>query len=702
MVKRNIQPRIIYVGTDDVLATYLNQEQIHMDRVLSSESCLEKYSMDFYDCVVADPVQPGMGSVELYNELSETYGYTDFILLDGDNKPLEVKNYQGINVVSCDNPDNIRSEIDDLMNKRLLGKDKDIGDFNSNKNIGSDETDEQLIKSCMFKKSPIGITVSNPCLKDNPLIYVNKSFERLTGYRKSEIIGMNCRFLQGEGTSRNNVNKIREAIDAGEKVAVELLNYRKNGEKFWNHVEINPIYDDDGKLRFYIGYQMDVTELKRAEKKSREKTNQLEAKSELLSSKINRHGRVLKLVSELTTKKSTPDGLKKGIRRHLKDIDAYSLVRFIHPRLSRVGYAAENTDEKKNNSSNQSGLHDMINNSVQTGKIKVTTNSYLLNKESLGDLTTEKKPADTDNSGKNGGESLGHNHKTQGYRNVNSAAAVPLVYNETPYGVLIVCSEDTEFFDRYEKNLLKNVGKTLAGVLHDLNQRAKTSQGNNFNIELTLEYVDDFYVKLSTSLDCRIEFKLGYGDFNEEIYFELENAEKPDILGWMEEHGYDFSMTELKSGGDRKLIHLKANSPLLRDFEGIACSIENIIINRGIVEVEMTAKNEDRAKNLIRIIEKRYPTVDLKSFKENSGDKKSGTRKLNELLTEKQKEAVEKCYLSGYYKSPRETTGKEIAKSMGISKVTFHQHLRAAERKIIERIFEKGDPSVGTLRKPYK
>jgi PAS domain S-box-containing protein len=107
--------------------------------------------------------------------------------------------------------------------------------------------------------APVGITISDPSQDDNPLIYVNDRLTELTGYAEEDVLGTNCRFLQGEHTSPETVARIREAIDNEESVTVELRNYRHDGTKFWNRVSIAPVYDDDGELTNYVGFQQDVT-----------------------------------------------------------------------------------------------------------------------------------------------------------------------------------------------------------------------------------------------------------------------------------------------------------------------------------------------------------------------------------------------------------------------------------------------------------
>jgi PAS domain S-box-containing protein len=104
-----------------------------------------------------------------------------------------------------------------------------------------------------------GITISDPNEADNPIVYASAGFERMTGYREDEVLGKNCRFLQGKETDKDTVRQIRDAIVAGEACAVEILNYRKDGTPFWNALSVNPVHNESGTLEYFVGVHDDIT-----------------------------------------------------------------------------------------------------------------------------------------------------------------------------------------------------------------------------------------------------------------------------------------------------------------------------------------------------------------------------------------------------------------------------------------------------------
>ncbi|MDB5506369.1 MAG: hypothetical protein JWR75_1007 [Devosia sp.] len=111
--------------------------------------------------------------------------------------------------------------------------------------------------------SPSGIIIADNTLPDCPIIFVNKAFTRITGYTAEEVIGQNCRFLQGPLTSSESVAAVRSALTSGAPVNLELLNYRKDGSTFWNELRINPQFDRGGNIVGFVGIQADVTERRR-------------------------------------------------------------------------------------------------------------------------------------------------------------------------------------------------------------------------------------------------------------------------------------------------------------------------------------------------------------------------------------------------------------------------------------------------------
>lgn len=100
--------------------------------------------------------------------------------------------------------------------------------------------------------------ITDPRQPDNPIVFVNDAFARLTGYSREETLGRNCRFLQGPGTNLDDIAKVRKAIADREPIEIDLLNYRKDGTLFWNRLLVSPVFNNK-ELSYFFASQLDVT-----------------------------------------------------------------------------------------------------------------------------------------------------------------------------------------------------------------------------------------------------------------------------------------------------------------------------------------------------------------------------------------------------------------------------------------------------------
>ena len=163
-----------------------------------------------------------------------------------------------------------------------------------NKEINHTEILSLLEKAA--DSSSEGITIGTMAEVAQPLIYANKGFEKLTGYAVEEVIGKNCRFLQGKDTEQAPVDKLRRAIDHGEETTVELLNYKKDGTPFWNRLSITPLKNKAGEVTHYVGIQSDITEGKETKRNLEAANQDLEEFRDLISIELDQASRAQQFI----------------------------------------------------------------------------------------------------------------------------------------------------------------------------------------------------------------------------------------------------------------------------------------------------------------------------------------------------------------------------------------------------------------------
>ena len=162
-----------------------------------------------------------------------------------------------------------------------------------------------------FSRASVAMVVTNPNLPDNPIVYVNDAFEEMTGYSRSAAIGRNCRFLQGEETDPADVEMIADAVARNEDVALDLLNYRANGDPFVNRLIIAPILGADRRVQYFVGIQK---ELEDAEQEARRATADRHIAE--IQQRVKRHlGMILGMIRDRSRSGSAPEEFQALARR---------------------------------------------------------------------------------------------------------------------------------------------------------------------------------------------------------------------------------------------------------------------------------------------------------------------------------------------------------------------------------------------------
>ena len=110
-----------------------------------------------------------------------------------------------------------------------------------------------------FSRSTVAMVLTDPNQDDNPIVYVNRAFERMTGYSADAAIGRNCRFLQGPETDAADIAALRDAVAGREEISLDLQNYRADGQPFRNRLIVAPVCDEDGKAVYFLGIQKDLS-----------------------------------------------------------------------------------------------------------------------------------------------------------------------------------------------------------------------------------------------------------------------------------------------------------------------------------------------------------------------------------------------------------------------------------------------------------
>ncbi|XP_041995286.1 phototropin-2-like isoform X2 [Salvia splendens] len=181
--------------------------------------------------------------------------------------------------------------------------------------------------------------ITDPRLPDNPIIFASDSFLELTEFTREEILGRNCRFVQGPETDQATVQKIRDAIKEQREITVQLINYTKSGKKFWNLFHLQPMKDQKGELQYFIGVQLDGSDhMEPLRNRLSERTEQQSAKLVKATAE-----NVDEAVRELPDANSTPEDLwalhSQPVRAkpHRRDSVAWTAIKKVTENGENIG-----------------------------------------------------------------------------------------------------------------------------------------------------------------------------------------------------------------------------------------------------------------------------------------------------------------------------------------------------------------------------
>lgn len=196
---------------------------------------------------------------------------------------------------------------------------------------GSIRTPRDDIFFAAVQTTIMPMVITDPRLPDDPIVFANTAFTSMTGYDADEVIGMNCRFLQGPNTDKATVAAISDAIRNREKFTTEILNYRKDGTTFWNALFITPVYNKDQELVYFFASQLDISRRCEAED-GLAQAQKMEALGQLTGSISHDFNNLLQVMS------GHLDILQRRIMSH--EIDESLLLRSTHGIRSAINKAA--------------------------------------------------------------------------------------------------------------------------------------------------------------------------------------------------------------------------------------------------------------------------------------------------------------------------------------------------------------------------
>ncbi|MFB6173706.1 MAG: bacterio-opsin activator domain-containing protein [Halobacteriales archaeon] len=522
----------------------------------------------------------------------------------------------------------------------------------------ADAVSERLKRRAM-DAAPVGITIADARRPDVPLVYVNDEFVRITGYSREFALGRNCRFLQGDDTDPERVDRLRQAVNDDRETTVELLNYTADGEPFWNRVEIAPLRDRDGEVTHFVGFQMDVTARREAEEAVREERAALSR----LVDRIN--GLLEGVTGELVRSKNVPE-LCRRVTGRIVGADPYAAAW-----IGEASVRGEGVDPDADSLSVGPGGPDpeavSLPESVTDGAVAAAL--------AEGELRVERDPPTP--------EGLA----------AASLAAVPLTYQGATRGVLAVYGREPDTFDEGERVVLASLGRAVAAALDALETRRVLTVEPEVAVEITIRG-DLPSIALAGVLGSRLEYvgAMQRDDGREVLTFAAGDAAAADVEGAAADLPAVDDLSVVADHHDGVLVDLvPAGESLVTTLATVGAGIDSLVVSDGGVEVTCALPGGEDVRGVMDALRDRFEHVQLRSKRERTGSPETPDQfvaGVRERLTERQATALRRAYVAGYFDRPRGADGDDLAESMGITRSTFHQHLAAAQRKLLDAFFD--------------
>ena len=278
----------------------------------------------------------------------------------------------------------------------------------------------------------------------------------------------------------------------------------------------------------------------------------------------------------------------------------------------------------------------------------------------------------------------------RGYR---SSCALPLRYGDAVYGVLSVYSDQPRTFDELERAVLEDVSQTIAYAINAVETKKALTSGEVVELEFEIGDPGVFFVELATALDCHVEFTgiVSKPDGTVTTFFTVRDVPADDVSTVAAQSLEVIDIEQVSSrNGTSMFAATLTDSSFIETLLDHGAVPEAFVVGPlpGTMVVRLPTNADVRT--FVEVLKTRFPDVTLRSRRHR--DKPVVSDDLNttlaETLTDRQREVLETAYYSGFFDSPRKSTGEEVGRSLDISQPTFQHHLRAAERKLLQRLLQ--------------
>jgi predicted DNA binding protein len=272
--------------------------------------------------------------------------------------------------------------------------------------------------------------------------------------------------------------------------------------------------------------------------------------------------------------------------------------------------------------------------------------------------------------------------------------ALPLTYNDTRYGVLVVYADSPNVLDERELAVLHVLAQFASTAINAIEGRRILTTDRVIEMELAMAGEELFVGEIARQFDCEFDYEgTLYEDDGSVVMLFLAETDDPEgVIEAAESFDRVTEASRVSDGEEGSIFQFVVDTPPVVSAlaERGAETTDLTAGNDGVrVQLELPASADPRT--VVEHLTQEYPSTELVARHEHERPeqtKRELVADIEESLTARQELALRKAYLGGFFNWPRDTSGEDLANSMDISPSTYHQHLRTAERKVLATLFE--------------
>ncbi|MCO8243523.1 MULTISPECIES: PAS domain S-box protein [unclassified Haladaptatus] len=568
-------------------------------------------------------------------------------------------------------PVEVSTGVTDLADKTVVqGIFRDVS--------GRQERKEELrrerdLTERILETSPIAIGVFTP---DRRLVRANEQVAAILGEPIEQLLS---RPSLDDFTLYDSENRpidprdaiMAEVIETGSAAYdYEAILERADGERLWVSLSAAPLRSPDGELEYLVLVGEDISERKEREAALERHRDRLDT--------LNRINRLIREINQTLVRTTTREEIETSVCERLAASDLYQDA-FIGERSLPNGGI-----EPRTGANLDANYFDLL---AETDTVETSTGGAA---EAIS--TQEPQLITSIQSDPLFPDSLRDEALSRGYRSV---LCIPLVYRETTYGVLVLHSSRSDAFSERERAVFQELGKTIGHAIHAAESKKLLHTDSRYELTFDLTETTAFFVTASADLQCSITLEDLVPSTDRELlyYITLENAPADAFLEMTRRQSIVKKARCIREEPEQSLLEIvfvgASTSPQVLIERGARIKHAKVIEGSGSIVAEAPADADIRV--LTDAVQSIYPNARLTTKREVKRSLSSFGRRqmhLTDQLTDRQQAALTAAYNAGFFEWPRESTGEAVADSLAVSAPTFHQHLRASERKLLQVLFE--------------